>query len=104
MDVRRITGATGGGGGCRGGHGGGICSSLVCDHASLYLYQTPDRRLVVVALMAASVVVAVEVKGCVMVVLGILRSDNGDVHEKVAENRLCILSNFIAIIPSRPVT
>ena len=59
VDVRRITGATGGGGGGRGGHGGGICSSLVCDHAYLYLYQTPDRRLVVVALVAAAVVVAV---------------------------------------------
>ena len=33
----RITGATGGGGGGRGGHEGGSCSSLVCDHASLYL-------------------------------------------------------------------
>ena len=65
--------------------GGGICSSLVCDHASLYLYQTPDRRLVVVAQVAAAVVVAVEMKGCVMVVLGILRSDNGDVHENVTE-------------------
>ena len=38
-----------------------------------------------VALVAAAVVVAVEVKGCMMVVLGILRSDNGDVHENVAE-------------------
>ena len=33
----RITGATGGGGGGRGGHEDGSCSSLVCDHASLYL-------------------------------------------------------------------
>ena len=85
MDVRRITGATGGGGGGRGGHEGGSCSSLVCDRASLYLYQTPGRRLLVVALVAAAVVVAVEVKGCVLVVLGMLQSDNGDVHENVAE-------------------
>ena len=40
-----------------------------------------------VALVAAAVVVAVEVKGCMMVVLGILRSDNGDVHENVAEKQ-----------------
>ena len=88
MDVRRITGATGGGGSSRGGHGGGSCSSLVCDHASLYLRYVQRLiacRLVVVALVAAAVVVAVEVKGCVIVVLGMLRSDNGDVHENVAE-------------------
>jgi len=31
-------------------------------------------------------------------------SDNVDVHENLAENRLLILSNHFAIIPSRPVT
>ena len=36
----------------------------------------------VAAAVVVAVVVAVEVKGCMMVVLGILRSDNGDVHEK----------------------
>ena len=38
-----------------------------------------------VALVAAAVLVAVEVKGCVMVVLGMLQSDNDEVHENVAE-------------------
>ena len=36
--------------------------------------------------------------------LGTLRSDNDDVHEKVTENRLRILSNHFAIFPSCPVT
>ena len=40
-----------------------------------------------VALVAAAVLVAVEVKGCVMVVLGMLQSDNGEVHENVAEKQ-----------------
>ena len=33
--------------------------------------------------------------------IGTLRSENGDVLENLAENRLCILSNHFAIIPCR---
>ena len=36
--------------------------------------------------------------------VGTLRSDNGDVHENFAKNRLQILSLFFAIIPRGPVT
>jgi len=34
----------------------------------------------------------------------LIPSDNGDVHENVAENRLRILSLFFAMIPMDPVT
>ena len=34
----------------------------------------------------------------------LIPSNNGDVHENVAKNRLRILSLFFAIIPMNPVT
>ena len=36
--------------------------------------------------------------------MGTLQSDNGNVHENVAENKLRILLNFFAIILICPVT